>query len=364
MIADSFADASETGKALGFVGIASGLAIILGPLLGGVLYAAGGYYAPYGIAFGILCIDLFLRFFVVEPKSIAHLRVGINEQEQDAGDVEVEAGRNDEKNTQPSPEPVTIHEAKTAPNPDSVRMSQDKQDAVDTAPSEQDVAQAVMPEPVMPTWDLLKSERVLAAAFATISVSTLLISFDAVLPLRVSELFGWGSIGAGCIYIALCTPAFFAPLAGMVVDRYGARWLLTIGFAMAVPSFVCLRFVDHEGIGQKVLLCVLLFLCGVSISACLTPITAELSFVVGAKEKAQPGIYGKKGGMAQVYGIYNVAFALGTIIGPLWGGYVRDSAGWATMAWSFSILAGVTSVVTLLWTGGAIYKRPISRSFC
>lgn len=98
-------------------------------------------------------------------------------------------------------------------------------------------------------------------------------------------------------------------------------------------------------------------LIGLSVTLIMTPIFSEMIHIVYDKERQRPEIFGKTSPTAQAYGLFNVAFAAGTIIGPFMGGYVKKSAGWGTMGWSMGILSGVTSIPVFLVTGGWIGTR-------
>ncbi len=104
---------------------------------------------------------------------------------------------------------------------------------------------------------------------------------------------------------------------------------------------------------HKVRLCALLAIMGVGFILLLVPAMAEMTYLVHSKEERRPGIFGKKGAYAQAYGLFNMAFAGGTLIGPLWGGFVERKAGWATVGWSLGLFVGVSvvpavSTVTIL----------------
>ena len=142
-------------------------------------------------------------------------------------------------------------------------------------------------------------------------------------------------------------PSFTAPLVGALSDRYGPRYLTTVGFLLALPFFTLLRLITHDTFGQKVLLCFLLFCMGFALTLVMTPLVAEITYVVEAKEKRQPGIFGASGAYAQAYGLFNMAFAAGTLVGPIWSGFVERRAGWAVMAWTLGLLAGVTALPTV-----------------
>lgn len=89
----------------------------------------------------------------------------------------------------------------------------------------------------------------------------------------------------------------------------------------------------------------------------MPPIMVEITYVVEQKEKKNPGLFGTKGAYAQAYGLFNFAWAMGCLIGPIWAGYVKESAGWGTMSWSLALLALVTSVPAGIWTGGSIFTK-------
>ena len=81
---------------------------------------------------------------------------------------------------------------------------------------------------------------------------------------------------------------------------------------------------------------------------------AEITYIIIAKETERPGLFGPKGAYAQAYGLFNMAYAVGSLVGPLWAGFVNTRAGWATMTWTMALLAGVSALPALIWTGGFI----------
>ena len=151
-------------------------------------------------------------------------------------------------------------------------------------------------------------------------------------------------------------PGFLGPYVGTISDRHGPRWLTSIAFLLMCPLLVLLRFVNHGGTDQVVLLCAILALLGLATTMSFVPLSTEFVSIIVAKEARHPGVFGKGGAVAQAYALFNMSFAAGTVVGPLWAGLVVDQAGWATMAWSLGLLSGVTTVPTLLWTGGFITR--------
>lgn len=329
---------AHIGKDMGYVGTASAIGVAAGPLLGGVVYARGGYYAVFAMAFALLGVDIILRFLLIEKKFVR-----VWESDSVSAVVEV-----------PRPECLGVEsvsipdEEKTAiVHPSSVREQggQAKESVVPSAVS--------APRPYPAIIELLVSRRLSAALWAVFVNAVLYNSFDTVLPLYAHRTFNWYSTGAGLLFLPIIAPSFLSPLTGWISDRYGAKYPTAAGFLLTLPGFVLLRLVTHNSVSQVVLLCGLLALIGLGLTLAFTPLMAEIAYVVEAAEKARPGMFGAKGAYAQAYGLYNVAWAAGQLVGPIWSGYLELAAGWGTMAWSLGLLGGITAVPTLLYMGAS-----------
>ena len=319
----------DIGQMMGYVSMSMSLAILVAPLLGGVVYAKAGYYAVYYLAFALIFLDILLRIALVEKKVAAKWLQG------------------------PTTE-ISSHPSSSAiVQPNNLPPTQTSTLAVPTNPENPATRRSRLP----PILSLLASRRLLAALWGCLVVAALTTAFDAVLPLRAQALFGFDSTGAGLLFLALVLPSFIAPVIGTLSDKYGPRWLTTFGLLLCGPLLVFLRFVDHEGIGQIVLLCALLAMVGLTLTMTMTPLLAEITYVVAAKEEKRPGIYGEKGAYAQAYALFNTSFAAGTLIGPLWAGFVSAQAGWGTMSWSLGLLSMVSAIPAAIWTGGLITRR-------
>lgn len=175
------------------------------------------------------------------------------------------------------------------------------------------------------------------------------MGFDAVLALFLQDTFDWTSTAAGLFFLCIFVPGFISPGVGWLADRYGAKWPAVGGFCATVPLLVCLRFVDQNTLGDKVLLGALLALLGSAFTFANIPLMAEVSYVIDALAAAHPGIFGAKGIYGLGYGLWTMGFALGGTLGPLWSGYVLARAGWGTMGWSFAIWATSAAVVAIFF---------------
>ena len=141
---------------------------------------------------------------------------------------------------------------------------------------------------------------------------------------------------------------------GWASDTYGPRWIATAGFVIALPPLVLLRLVEDNTIGHKALLVALIFVVGTGMTLVIVPVLAEMTYLVQARERRHPGGFGPNGAYAQAYGLFNMAFAGGTLVGPIWGGFIERSAGWGTMTWTL----GLISVCSALPAVSAVFFGP------
>ncbi|KAL8950274.1 MAG: hypothetical protein Q9222_003678 [Ikaeria aurantiellina] len=394
----------EIGQVMGFVSIAMSVAILVAPLLGGIVYDRSGYYGVYYMAFALIVVDILLRTAMIEkkvarkwekeekpttgqsvssqentslpsprkdswlprPNSVLHVTVS---EKKVAKRWTVENGAEPEPVSPPEGNSATMRPQRISPLSDPNTILEEPEPA-STRNSLHECPPR--PEPTLdlspvadhkrnPVAVLLSSRRLLSALYCALVQSALLAAWDAVLPLRVYHLFGWNSLGAGLIFLPLVLPSFFAPVVGAFADRYGSRLPTSVGFLLSAPFLILLRIINHSGREQVVVLCVLLALLGTALTIVMTPLLAEITYILDAKEEHHPGLFGEKGAYAQAYGLFNCAFAGGMLVGPLWAGTVVDKLGWGTMCLSLGVLAVVSAVPALLFTNGWIGRRKEKR---
>lgn len=321
LLSDTIAK-EDIGQAMGYVAAATSLGSLLGPLLGGVVYAHAGYYVVFVMGFIVLGVDIVLRLSMIE-KSVARQW---GNPDDASPDIDSAANQDDEAEIVSTTDIVSESE-KAATTPKWVQR-------------------------LPPLITLLRSPRLLAAMFGTLAASIFLASFDSTLPLYVKDIFHWNSNGAGLIFLSLVIPSLLGPVFGFFSDKYGTRAPITIGFLAAVPCWILLRFVTYDSIRQKVLLCALLALLGLFLAMVFPAILAEIDHTVALEEKRRPGGFGKRGAAAQGFGLFNFADSGGSLVGPLWSGFVVRNYGWGTMGWSLGILSAVAAVLAFFWAGG------------
>lgn len=320
----------EIGQVMGYVTISMSVGILVAPLLGGVVYARGGYYTVFYMAFALIILDIVLRVALVE-KRVAKKWIAEDELKEETRTPSPSARDSEKKEKEADPIPHPLASVPSTNPPASPK-----------------------PSSLPPVLTLLSSPRLLSALYCTLVQSALFTAWDAIIPLRVNYLFGWHSLGAGLIFLPIVLPSFLAPLIGAYADRHGPRLPTFLGFLLATPFLVLLLLVSHPGIRQIVLMCALLALLGFALTMAMTPLMAEITYGVAAQENAQPGRFGPKGAYAQAYGLFNTAFAGGMLVGPLWGGFLTGTAGWGTTCWSLGVWSAVSAVPAVLFTGGWI----------
>ena len=324
------------GQAVGIIGIPMSLGPILGPLLGGVVYAHGGYYAVFGLMFTILGLDALLRLAMIERRDAQKW------METPAADVD------------------TSNVNSKSDSPTSLTQGPPIRGNGDEIASEIPRSRLILHHHLPAIIRILLSSRMLVSLVGGLLQSSLNVAFDSTLPLVVKALFGWEQTGQGLIFITILLPSLLQPFFGAITDRYqqGRRLLAAGGCLLATPAFVLLRLVTQDTLGQKALLCALLVIIGLGMAIAMPAIIAEIGATVADVEKKDPQAI-KGSAMATGWSLVNAAYAAGCLVGPLFAGLIRTAAGWQTTSWCLGLLSGVTSVFLLLFLGGWIgYLRP------
>jgi MFS family permease len=196
----------DVGRTMGIVSMAYSVGILIGPLLGGVVYASSGYYAVFYMAFGLIAVDVVLRISFVEKK-VAARWLG----------------------------PNSITSAGSIPNAETSATSLELRSRGSGVEVEAQSQRGVEPprprRPTMrlpPVVTLLGSRRLLAAFWGCLVVAALSTAFDSTLPLYVKRIFGWNSLGSGLLFLALLLPSMVGPVIGTEGSLLSADWPLSL----------------------------------------------------------------------------------------------------------------------------------------
>lgn len=302
------------------------------------MYKKTGYGGVFGLGFAILAIDFILRLLLIEKKTAARYEEG-----GDTGNRSVRLNHEDSHNDE-SRDHVTEHEPLIAK-------------------SEGDAYKIGEPPRwirAFPIFLCLKDPRLLVAVFVSFMQATLLSIFDATIPAEAQALYGFDSLRAGLLFIAIVLPyLLLGPIAGWAVDRYGPKPASTIGFGYLALVLTLLRLVRAGGKAQIIQYCAQLASCGLGLALIGSPGIVEAAAVVERYHTANPGLFGENGPYAQLYGLNSMVFSLGLVVGPLFGGGLRDKIGYGNMNLAIAIFCLVTAMLTFVFMGGR--PQPLRR---
>lgn len=320
---------AHIGEYMGYIGIALNAGTLVAPLLGGVVFEKSGYNAVFGLIVAVVGIDFLLRVAMKE-RTTSIATPSLNKTAS-LTSLDLEAAPSTVKDDIPIISISTI----TATQPTSA---------------------------LPPILRLCFSARFLATLWATLVLAATFSGFQTVLPLMVHNTFRWTSIGSGLIFFPLTIPALFGPLVGKLTDGFpdSGRWFAASGFLIMCVSLVLLRFVERDTTEQKALLCALLALIGSCMTLALEPLLAQITdgaTMLDAHDEEAGRKVDMAGSYGQAYALFNMAWAGGNTVGPLWAGFVIEQAGWKTMTWSLGLLSGVTAIPVVLLCGGWLFAR-------
>ncbi|KAA8571689.1 hypothetical protein MFRU_016g01550 [Monilinia fructicola] len=348
------------GQWMGTALSCSSVGLIISPLLGGMVYDKAGYMAVFGMAAGLIIVDIILRMFMIEKRTAERYMVKSLTSTNESG--------NGNFNTLP-----TEHEGQSSTSEGSNSWSESSNTANSTPPGfgipNYDESSALLPKRTTngnqnskswglpPVITLLGSPRVVAAIYGIFVNVSILATFDSVLALFVKETFHWSSLAAGLIFLCIAIPGLSGPLVGRLSDHFGPRWIAVLGCTLTAVPLMLMRLVDNDTIEQKILLCALLFICGCTLILIVAPVAADLSLVVGEIEIENPGKFGPGGAYAQAYALFNCSMAAATIFGPVFSGAIITQYGWKSMTIAVGIFSITGAIPCLFFTGGRLFQK-------
>ncbi|KAJ1648276.1 hypothetical protein J3B02_003136 [Coemansia erecta] len=391
MIADVYAG-EAIGKAMGIAFSGFTLGYLGGPVLGGVIYGAGGTHAIAIFVAAITVVDLVFRLVLKEPKdvlsavasknaSMANLELAQQEKllgttsccpsvrnSIDCGIVQgssvnavaplptliaspAVAGK--------SADIINVSSGLAAVNriqaDSDVKSLQEKGKPSDNKPSEtaQDIEKA---ESMLhkssskrrtTMLDLLKEWPILACCLATITVTGASGSFESTLPIHLAEKYNTSSTIIGVVFIAIVVPSVVVgPLSGKFADNeralsrlapYGRFGFIIIGSLAAAIAIACLGATRNMA-G----LVVSLVFVGTLAGFAAVPIMS----IMGVHVHRMGG-----DAYAKVYALFNIAYSVGVIIIPTVLPPIMNAVGFAaTMGVVASILVFGAIVLSIIPT--------------
>lgn len=345
ILADTIGE-DRIGSAMGFVTMMMALGAVLGPMVGGSLYHRLGYSAVFFSAYVLVAVDFVFRFLMAEKHS-SREGPAVASDTQDYGTFFNESVS----------ESCRID---ASGQPDTAAVLQKPQNAPSTplAFANHKVEPPEGPTPMRhPILVLLSTPRMLAAILGDFVQSFVLTGLETILPLRIKTVFNYNSQDVAFVFLVLAIPYAAGPLTGKVADIYGPKAIVSSGYAALLPLLIMLRLVDHYAINQVTLLCVLLLATGTALNMVLTPVWSDTVYLVSERINDQPGIFGGKSPYAQAFGLMNMAYAIGSVLGPLLGGWLLEKVGFTAITLGAGILCGVCVIPSLMYTGAKPPKK-------
>jgi MFS family permease len=318
---------------MGFALSGMSFGVLIGPLLGGIVFAKSGYSAVISMMVGLILIDICLPFGFVEKR--------VAEEWWEARTHKVDE---------------TTRLLGEGPVASEIALGHHTQSQMQDKTNSQ-------------LRTLLKSPQILAALWGVIVQLTILASFDAVLSVFLEETFDWSSLDVGLAFLALALPVtLLGPLAGTISDHIGPRWPAVMGCLLATPPLVLLQLVTHPATTQTTVLVVLLVLIGrllISITSLymlmnsgstlafvLSPLAADLFFAVEQLNSHNPS--GGSAAYAQSYALFTSAMAAGNTGGPLLAGFVKERFGWTAMTWALAAISVSGAIPAFFFTSRSV----------
>lgn len=295
---------------------------VAAPVVGGVLYDKAGIAGVFGVAIGILSVDVVMRILVLDKKTLAgYEAAGMHEAASNAA----EAREHEPLLASPSNDAYKIHEQVGS------------------------LTRAV------PIFYCLREPRFIMAFVMTLVQATFRGIFDATVPIEAQSLFHFSSQTVGLLFITLFVPHLtLSHAVGWSVDKYGTRAVATTGFLLLVPCLAALGLPSQEciaGSAKVVSFCVILALNGIGLCMVSTPAFVEAIRVTQRYEASNPGFFGDYGPYAQLYGFNCLFFSAGLTIGPIVGGVLRDAFGYGVVGILFSAVSGITATLAFAIIG-------------
>ncbi|KAA1066191.1 hypothetical protein PGT21_024512 [Puccinia graminis f. sp. tritici] len=303
------------GVVMGYVMIGWSIGAVGGPLAGGLLYDSLGYHSVFIFALILTGIDFILRLMVQDNQS------------SPTGEVMNVIEESGPKTGRTSLSGETAHVIEPPTDIAAlVDITAQKTEGISSQRKGKEINHAFLSQSTYPSSSRPPTaSRALLSLFSSARCWTLfsiifVLGFcfggllDSGMTLLVHARYGLNSRGAALVFIGAVVPSFASsPLAGHFADKYGARWPVVICLILGTPFF---GLISMEGSLSTFVIWTALT--GLFVMGIAAPMMQDLAEVV----KVTPGL-----GYAHVYGIFNMVYSTGSLVGPLCVGGILESCG-------------------------------------
>ena len=304
--------------------------LMIGPVIGGVLYEYFGYFAVFLPGFALVSIEGVLRASVVEGKSrIEEEVIAASVDESSACSFSSASNgassMSDLEHASASDADFSKISGRGCSSP-SAQTLQD-QDITETAPLLTPPQDNLIKAPNAYR-TILFAPRFTFDLLALFTTTSLACSFDSTLTPFVSSTFSMHAIDAACLFLTIALPMLLSPVSGALTDKCGPRIPSTVGLALVISGFLALGAV-RERTGQLLAfweLAAALATLGIGLTLTTVPLRTEAALII--KRLEEEGRFGVGGAMGKSQGLISTAVAGGGFVGPLYAGFLRIEVGW------------------------------------
>ncbi|PCH33242.1 MFS general substrate transporter [Wolfiporia cocos MD-104 SS10] len=282
LICDTVPERS-VGQQLGLAMSGLSLGFLVGPPVAGALFSRFGFHGPFIFGIVVTMVDLVGRLFIIERKDalrwgarpLSETRLAAPQSTQDGGTERIAV-----------PSPLSLAPERRSPFYIAIGK-------------------------------LVTSSRAIAVCASTLMYGMILASQEPALPLHLQAIWKLNASKVGIVYIAAVVPTLFSSaLAGWWIDKRGTALITIAALSFSLPWIVLLT------INSSLAFFIVMFaLENFGVSATVSALTAELA----STTKILEGV-----GYAHVYGAFNMAYGVGSALGPIIGGQMYDhlDRGW------------------------------------
>lgn len=203
---------------------------------------------------------------------------------------------------------------------------------------------------------LLRQHRLIASLLLAFANGCVYNVFEPTLTVRLSTEWGYNSSQIGLVFLAQVIPTFIAtPLAGVMSDKYGPKIVSFTTLIVCSASMFLIGIPSNSTAGGIVPLIVIFAIQGFTAFAFITPVLPEMAHVV---QSLNPDNGDSGQGMS--YALFNIAFGLGGLVGPLLGGFLYGKIGFFNMCVVMGAFLAACCPYVFFFTGepGKIIVRP------
>jgi DHA1 family solute carrier family 18 vesicular amine transporter 1/2 len=184
----------------------------------------------------------------------------------------------------------------------------------------------------VPLRRVLTHRPVAITAMVVIAGGGTIAMLEPIIPLVMRSRLGLGPAAIGTLFgIAAVASTLMHPIYGRLSDRWGGRRLMMIGLVASSFALPLLNFAtDFRSAAFAMVPMWMVF------SMVVTPSLAYLAEVAAAAGFESYGV---------VYGVYNMAWAVGLMVAPALGGFLLERVGFETLTIGWSLFLLVTGLV-------------------